>query len=94
MEESLEKLALEQLKAAIERGDLEEAHEILDAKESAENPNLLRIEFTKKQLKFIDEVRADTGNHMSREMVIINAIDMMIAPYQAEKKRKQEAARR
>jgi len=80
-----EKITLDQLKAAIERSDLEEAHAILDTKEALENPNLVKVEFTNKQTRFLDEVCRDAGGFLTRESVITNLIEMAIKPYKAER---------
>lgn len=43
--------------ACIERSDIQQIHDILDALESAENPNVVKVEFTHTQMKDLELVR-------------------------------------
>lgn len=49
----------EQIKAALERDDLDGIREVLDALESAENPNIVKVEFTISEMRFLERVRQD-----------------------------------
>lgn len=43
--------------AALDRGDIQQIHDILDALEAADNPNIVKVEFTVSQLRFLEVVR-------------------------------------
>jgi len=51
--------AKEQIRAALERDDFDQIRSILDAVESAENPNIVKVEFTITEMKFLEQVRQD-----------------------------------
>lgn len=51
----------EQLKAAADSSDLEKIHDILDALESADHPEIVKVEFTRTQMKDLEYVRQKIG---------------------------------
>ena len=46
-----------QVKAALERGDIDQIHSILDTLEEIDHPELVKVEFTRTQLKDLEFVR-------------------------------------
>lgn len=82
-----------QIQAALEAGDLQEIHDILDALEDIDNPNLVRVEFKKKTLSFLKEVQKDIGPSGAFDLsgIVALCIDGMIKSYHTEKARKQQA---
>jgi RNA-binding protein YhbY len=46
-----------QVKAALDRGDIDQIHSILDALEELDHPELVKVEFTRTQLKDLEFVR-------------------------------------
>jgi hypothetical protein len=55
----IESEAISQIKAAIEREDLDSIREVLDSLESADNPNIVKVEFTVSDMRFLEKVRLD-----------------------------------
>ena len=46
-----------QVKAALDRGDIDQIHSILDTLEEIDHPELVKVEFTRTQLKDLEFVR-------------------------------------
>ena len=46
-----------QVKASLDRGDIDQIHSILDALEEIDHPELVKVEFTRTQLKDLEFVR-------------------------------------
>jgi hypothetical protein len=82
-----------QIQAALEAGDLQEIHDVLDALEDVDNPNLVRVEFKKSTMAFLKEVKQDIGPSGAYDLprIVELCIDGMITSYHAEKARKQQA---
>ena len=47
----------DQVKAALDRGDIDQIHSILDTLEEIDHPELVKVEFTRTQLKDLEFVR-------------------------------------
>lgn len=82
-----------QIMAGLEAGDLQAIHDVLDALEDVDNPNLVRVEFKKSTMAFLKEVKQDIGPSGAFDLpaVVALCIDGMIKSYHAEKARKQQA---
>jgi hypothetical protein len=83
----------EELLKGLDAGDLQEIHDILDALEDIDNPNLVRVEFKKSTLAFLKEVQKDIGPSGTFDLsgIVALCIDGMVKSYHAEKARKQVA---
>jgi hypothetical protein len=83
----------DELLKGIEAGDLQAIHDVLDALEDVDNPNLVRVEFKKSTLAFLKEVQKDIGPSGAFNLsgIVALCIDGMIKSYHAEKSRKQAA---
>jgi hypothetical protein len=83
----------DELLKGIESGDLQAIHDVLDALEDVDNPNLVRVEFKKSTLAFLKEVQKDIGPSGAFDLsgIVALCIDGMIKSYHAEKARKQQA---
>jgi hypothetical protein len=83
----------ESLLKGIEAGDLQAIHDVLDALEDIDNPNLVRVEFKKSTLTFLKEVKQDIGPSGAFDLsgIVALCIDGMIKSYHAEKARKKQA---
>jgi hypothetical protein len=83
----------EKIQAGLEAGDLQGIHDILDALEDIDNPNLVRVEFKKSTLAFLEEVKKDIGPSGAYDIprIVELCIDGMIKSYHGEKARKQAA---
>lgn len=81
------------IEAALEAGDLQAIHDVLDALEDLDNPNLVRVEFKKSTLAFLKEAQKDIGQSGAYDIprIVELCIDGMIKSYHTEKARKQAA---
>lgn len=75
-----------QVLACIERGDIQQIHDILDALETAENPNIVKVEFTISQMKFLESVRKDL-KQPSIEAILRMMVDGFKPGYLASRKK-------
>jgi hypothetical protein len=81
------------IQAGLEAGDLQGIHDVLDALEDIDNPNLVRVEFKKSTLAFLKEVQQDIGPSGAYDIprIVELCIDGMIKAYHGEKARKKAA---
>ena len=82
-----------QIQTALDAGDLQGIHDVLDALEDIDNPNLVRVEFKNSTLAFLKEVKQDIGPSGAYDLprIVELCIDGMIKSYLAEKARKRQA---
>lgn len=76
----------EQIRQALDQGDIQQIHDILDAQETAENPNIVKVEFTYSQLKFLELVRKNL-KQPGIDTVIRLMVDGMRPNYLAAQKK-------
>ncbi len=81
----------EQIKAALERDDLEGIREVLDALESAENPNIVKVEFTISEMKFLEKVRQEVQQPDISQVLRLIVANFKPGYLGAQKKARQEA---
>jgi hypothetical protein len=83
----------EKIQAGLEAGDLQGIHDVLDALEDIDNPNLVRVDFKRSTLAFLNEVKQDMGPSGAYDIprIVGLCIDGMIKAYHGEKARKQAA---
>lgn len=79
----------EQVKAALDHGDIQQIHDILDALEAADNPNIIKVEFTQTQMRDLEMVRKNL-NQPNIETVLRLMVDNFMPGY----KKAQRAARK
>jgi len=72
--------------ACVESGDISRIHAILDAMEEAENPNVVKVEFTTSQMRFLEQVRQNL-KQPGIDTVIRLMVDGMKPGYLAAQKK-------
>lgn len=79
-----------ELLRCVEAGDIEKIHDILDALESADRPELVKVEFTRSQFKDLEMVRKNL-NQPNIAAVLRMMVDSFMPGY---KKAHAEAVRK
>ena len=76
-----------QVLACIDRGDIQQIHDILDALESADNPNIVKVEFTQSQMRDLEVVRKNLN-----QPTIASILRLMVDNFMPGYKKAQKAA--
>ena len=78
-----------QVRAALDEGDIDQIHSILDALEEAEHPEMVKVEFTRSQYRDLEMVRQNL-----KQPNIAAVLRMMVDGFMPGYKKAQHAARK
>ena len=78
-----------QVRAALDEGDIDQIHSILDALEEAEHPEMVKVEFTRSQYADLEFARKNLG-----QQDIAAVLRIMVDGFMPDYKKAQRTARK